>query len=61
MAYKAYKNYDNHKTIFYVKFGYEISKIEDKVMEIPGMVEKILSFVVSKVSCFSKVLVLSFL
>ena len=59
MAYKAHKNYDNHEIIFYVKFGYEISKIEDKIIEIPRMVEKIVSFVVSKVSCFSKVLVLS--
>ena len=61
MAYKAYKNYDNHETIFYVKFGYEISKTEGKVIEIPRMVEKIVSFAFSKVSCFSKVLVLSFL
>ena len=49
------------RQFFNVKFDYEILKIEDKFIKILRMVKKIVSFVISKFSYFSKVLVLSFL
>lgn len=49
------------RQFFNVKLNYEILKIENNVIEILRMVKKIVSSVISKISCFSKVLVLSFL
>ena len=49
------------RKFFNVKFNYETLKIENKFIEILRTVKKIVSFVISKFSCFSKVLVLGFL